>query len=176
MREEFLRYGHENIFSGHRGVKKTKAILKKKVFWPCFHKDVDTWVKTCIPCQQRKRALANTKLPLLPLKTPLCQFDRISFDICGPYPVSEDGNKYVLAFCDHWSRFIIACAIPDKTAKTVALTFIKEVILKYGVPLEALSDQAKEFVGEVMSEVVKILNMTRKVTSTYRPQTDGASE
>ena len=176
LREEFLRYGHENIFSGHRGVKKTKAILRKRVFWPGFHKDVEIWVKSCIPCQQRKRAPANTKLPLHPLKTPLCQFDRVSFDICGPYPISEDGNKYVIAFCDHWSRFIIACAIPDKSAKTVALAFIKQVILKYGIPMEALSDQAKEFVGEVMSEIVKILNISRKLTSTYRPQTDGVSE
>ena len=56
--------------------------------------------------------------PQLSLETPLCQFDRVSFDICGPNPISEDGNKYVLAFCDHWSRFIIACAIPDKSANT----------------------------------------------------------
>lgn len=118
MREEFLRYGHENIFSGHRGVKKTKSILKRRVFWPCFNKDVEKWVRSCIPCQQRKRAPANSKLPLHPLETPHCEFDRVSFDICGPYPISEDGNKYVLAFCDHWSRFIIACAIPDKSANT----------------------------------------------------------
>ena len=79
--------------------------------------------------------------------------------------------KYIFLLC---GSFIIA--IPDKSANTVALAFIKEVILKYGIPMEALSDQAKEFVGEVMSEVVKILNITRKITSTYRPQTDGVSE
>ena len=79
--------------------------------------------------------------------------------------------KYIFLLC---GSFIIA--ILDKSANRVALAFIKEVILKYGIPMEALSDQAKEFVGEVMSEVVKILNITRKITSTYRPQTDGVSE
>lgn len=176
MREEILKWGHENIFSGHRGVRKTKSILKRKAYWPGFVKDVEKWVKSCIPCQQRKRSLANTKLPLKPLEIPMCQFDRVSFDICGPYPLSEDGSKYVLAFCDHWSRYIIACPIPNKSAVSVASSFIKEVILKFGIPTEVLSDNAKEFVGVVMSEVMKLLGIERKVTSTYRPQTDGVSE
>ena len=174
-RQSVLTSCHEGIFSAHRGVKKTKAIVSTKFHWPTLKADSREWVLSCVSCNKRKRPNRYTVLPLKPLEVE-GPFYRVSFDITGPYPNSDNGSKYVIAFCDHFTRYILAAAIPNKTAETVAEAFLFNVVLTFGVPLTVLSDNAQEFVGQVMSELTKLLDIKHSLTSGYRPQTDGVSE
>lgn len=175
-REEVLEQCHESIFSGHRGADKTLSIARKRFYWPEMVKDVRVWVHSCIPCGQRKRPDKHVKLPLKPLESS-GPFDRVSFDICGPYHSnSSRGNKYVIAFCDHFSRFIEAKAIPNKTTEEVSQALLECVVLRYGLPKELLSDNAQEFVSKTMTELTERLGIKRILTSPHRPQTDGKSE
>ena len=70
----------------------------------------------------------------------------------------------------------MAAAIPDRTAETVARAFLHNVVLIFGIPLTILSDNAQEFVGQVMTELTKLLNISHTLTSMYRPQTGGVSQ
>jgi hypothetical protein len=40
--------------------------------------------------------------------------DVVSLDIVGPLPVTEKGNKYLLTFVDHFTRFCEAIPIYGK--------------------------------------------------------------
>ena len=46
-------------------------------------------------------------------------FERIATDIAGPFPVTENGNKYILVVADYFTKLTEAYAIPDTQAITV---------------------------------------------------------
>ena len=45
-------------------------------------------------------------------------------DLFGPWPVTEDGNAYVCVLTDLFSKFVVAQAIPNKEASSVAKVVI----------------------------------------------------
>ena len=45
-------------------------------------------------------------------------FQRIHMDVIGPFPETRDGNKYIIAAIDPFSRFAIAKATADQKAPT----------------------------------------------------------
>jgi hypothetical protein len=63
-------------------------------------------------------------------------------DIVGPLPETYAGNRYILVMSEYATRYMIAVAMKDQTAKTVAKYFILNVILKYGSPWQ--SSQTRE--------------------------------
>jgi hypothetical protein len=61
-------------------------------------------------------------------------FELTSIDICGPYPVSEKGNRYLLTFIDHFTRFPEAVPIPKQDAETVARALLVNMFSRDGCP------------------------------------------
>ena len=53
----------------------------------------------------------------MPVGAPL---DRLSTDILGPFPESTQGNTYVLAVTDYFTKWVEIFAIPDQSAATCA--------------------------------------------------------
>ena len=71
-------------------------------------------------------------------------FAKVSVDLSGPYPKSLSGNKYIVAFVDHYSGWPEAFAVPDKSADTIAQLLIEEVIPRHSCPLQIVSDNGTE--------------------------------
>ena len=94
LRHRILSLGHE----AHLGVKKTKALLRTKVWWPGIGADVENFTKTCTPCistqpLNRPEPLKMTVMPPL--------WSTLHADLCGPFP---DGWS-VFAIIDECSRW-----------------------------------------------------------------------
>ena len=51
----------------------------------------------------------------------------------GPFPVSEQGNKYVLVVVDSFSKWMEAYPLPDTGAKAVAKVFVKKFVSIFGI-------------------------------------------
>ena len=60
--------------------------------------------------------------------------DIVSLDIVGPLPVTERGNKYILTFVDHFTRFCEAIPIVRQDTETIAREFVTKIIAQFGVP------------------------------------------
>ena len=54
----------------------------------------------------------------------------VSIDILGPLPVTEEGNKYVLATVDHFTRWVEAFPIRNQEATTVARILVDELFCR----------------------------------------------
>ena len=102
--------------------------------------------------------------------------DKIACDIMGPLPETERKNIYILVVSDYYTKYVEAYALPDQTAQTVADCLVTEWICRFGVPLQILSDQGRNFESGLFQEVCKLLDMKKIRTSRYRPQTDGLVE
>ena len=96
----------------------------------------------------------------------------IAMDICGPFPTSERGKKYILVAADYFTKWPECWAIADQEAKTVAHC-LEELICRHGVPQVLLTDQGRNFESQVIAEVCDLLHITKKRMTAYHPQCDG---
>ncbi|CAB3989986.1 Gypsy retrotransposon integrase 1 [Paramuricea clavata] len=109
-----------------------------------------------------------------------------SFTDSGPLPTTTAGYTYVLTFTDYYTKFVDFYPLKDKTAGGVAhgikplfaVCFNAFLFLstRWGAPCRLLSDQGREFVAKVNTQICKQLGISRSVTSAYHPQTNGLDE
>jgi transposase InsO family protein len=99
-----------------------------------------------------------------------------SIDICGPYPGAKKGNRYLLTFIDHFSRYPEAIPIPRQDAPTVARALVTEVFFKLGCPRILSSDKGSNFMSELFQEMCKLLKVRRINSTAFNPQMQGKVE
>jgi hypothetical protein len=78
--------------NGHRGFFSTKSLLTQRFWWPEMERDINQFVKTCHPCQERQKQLV--KIPLSKTHTPSI-FEVLHADIMHMTPASN-GCKYIV--------------------------------------------------------------------------------
>ena len=100
----------------------------------------------------------------------------VGIDLVGECLETTTGNKWILTITDHFTRWPIAVAIPDKQASTVAKALYEHLITEHGTPRKILTDQGKEFVNEAVELLCKKWGISKVVTGGYNPQANGACE
>ncbi|XP_067141799.1 maltase A1-like [Centruroides vittatus] len=118
--------------------------LETQFFWLELRKDIQQYCERCEKCSMRKRTEKWTQQPLQKFSELSCPFQRIGMDILGPLPTTAKGNKYVLVFLDHFSRYAECAVIPDQKAVGQSLDPVSSrsfllVLLWYCLDWTALS-------------------------------------
>jgi transposase InsO family protein len=108
--------------------------------------------------------------------TPNHPFDKCYLDIVGPLPPSATVNRYILAFQDDLSKYLVATSISQHNAETVARGFVAEVVLKFGTPSIVLTDQCANFVSEVFKNTCKLLKIKKIQSTAFHPESQGSLE
>lgn len=170
-----LRYIHDGVSGGHLGVKKTLEKLRQRFYWIHCREDVEDWCKKCTTCASVKgpQTRSKGKLKLYNVGAP---WERIAVDVAGPFPESDEGNKYIIVVQDYFTKWPEVFATPNQEAKTVAKKLVHEVICRFGVPLEIHSDQGRNFESALFQEVCQLLGMHKTRTTPAHPQSDGMVE
>jgi transposase InsO family protein len=88
--------------------------------------------------------------------------------MCGPLPVTNDGNAHIIVIGDYFTKWKEAYAVPDHAALTVADKIVTELCCRYGCPLQLHSDQGREFESDLFAAVCSKL----RIEKTRRPPTD----
>ena len=89
---------------------------------------------------------------------------------------SEAGNRYIIVVVDHFSKYVIAIAVPDLTALTTARFIVNQIICKYGMPGRICTDQGVNFESELFKYMCDLLQIAKVRSTTYHPQTNGQVE
>ena len=175
FRIEFLRIAHGGMTGGHLGKSKMKLSVQKRAYWPTWSSDIDYYTKTCEECAKYHRGSVPCQAPLQtpPIGEP---WERVSIDITGPHPRSTSGKQYILTLVDHFSKWAEAIPIANHTAQTVAKALMINVFVKFGVPLQLLSDRGPEFESELFSDLMKSMDIDKIRSSAYKPSTNGVVE
>ena len=139
LRETVLKQLHDN--SGHHG---SLAKVKERFYWPGYESEVERYVRECGQCQKRNHPQPQPKAPLGTIKASH-PFEKISWDIMGPLPITESGNKYILVVTDLFTKWVEAFSLWDTSSSTLATVLVDEVISRFGVPNVLHSDQGSNF-------------------------------
>jgi len=176
LRETVLRLGHDNIMSGHLGIKKTYDRILSHFFWPGLHGDASRYCKSCDICQ---RTVVKGKVMKVPLgNMPLIEtpFQRVAVDLVGPIaPCTDRGGRYILTLVDYATRYPEATVLKNIEAETVAEALVT-MFTRVGVPEEVLSDQGSQFMSSVMKGVSRLLSINQLATTPYHPMCNGLVE
>ena len=167
---------HHNLpLHAHQGSKRLRQMIASRYFWPGMELDIQKWTNACTKCARRKtNRHINTGLTTAALAHEPWQV--VGIDLVGPVLESGSKNKYILTIVDHFTRWPIAVAIPDKKGKTIAKALYEHFIAEHGIPEKVLSDQGKEFINEGMSILCNRWGIKQVVTGGYNPQANGACE
>jgi len=99
-----LTCSHELPFTAQQGVNRTVEFISRKYWWETLRYDVTKFIKECEDCAKRKTGnKVKARLGEAFVATEFLHV--ISLDILGPLTVTERGNKYLLRFVDHFTRF-----------------------------------------------------------------------
>ena len=109
----------------------------------------------------------------MPLGAPL---DRLATDILGPFPESTQGNKYVLAVTNYFTKWVEIFAIPDQSAATCAEIILNEVVARFGCPYDIHSDQGSNYESALFSELCQLLEICKTRTTPGHPCCNGQVE
>jgi hypothetical protein len=167
--ESVLYFHHGLPMSGHLGRKKMTDLVCSRFYWKGVTRDIRKWIRACVPCVRRK-----TPRPLR-VGTPLSMtvdgpFERVAFDLVGPFAETRSGNVWVLTMIDSFLRWPIAIALPNKSAVVVAQAIYDWLISQHACPKQLLSDLDPSFVGKVVTCLCDRAGIERIVTTGYQPQ------
>src|SRR5678816_18677 len=77
---------------------------------------------------------------------------------------------------DGFTKFVEAIPMVNQEATSVARALVENVIVRYGAPLEILTDQGKNFDGNLFRELCRLLDIDKVRTSSYHPSCNGLIE
>jgi hypothetical protein len=175
MRNAVVKNLHDNF--GHPGIKKTYARVKERFYWPGLCKFVKTFCKNCHLCAVNKDNPPPNSAPLLPIATSSLEpFEKVAMDILGPLPTATDGSKYLLVLQDYFTKWPEAIALNSVNSDAVQSWLLSEIVPRFGVFSELITDNGVQFVSNSFQEFCKNLGIKHKTTSPFHAQTDGMVE
>jgi hypothetical protein len=173
---EVLKEAHGHLLTGHDGIYKTKERIFQCYYWPGMDADIQSHLQTCHKCQLRRVDHRPPPALLTPLPQPTEINMRINADLFGPLRTSGNNKKYVLCITDSFSKYVELVAVPSKEAPVVTEAIFFRWICRYGMPLEIITDQGKEFCNQLSEELYRLIRMEHHTTTARHPATNSQAE
>ena len=175
QRSDLLFSVHDSLTAIHPGKTKTMLKMYDQYWFPHMARTVRDYISRCGSCQRKK----NPKVPVrMPLKNQYAEypFHVLAVDFQGPLTQTKSGNKHILVWTDHFTKWTEMEATMDQLASTVAKSYINRIFCRFGAPKVLISDRAKNFLSDIVAEINKLMGVDHRKTTPYHPQTNGACE
>lgn len=175
IRECLFRLAHDAL--GDFGFDKSYAALRSAYYWPNMRRDLESaYIPSCTDCMRNKCPTSKKPGPLHPLPVPNDRADSVAIDFIGPLP-EDNGFNCIVSMTDRLGADVqIKPCRTDMSAEDFAVTFFDAWYCENGLPLDIFSDRDKLFMSMFWRALHKLTGVNLKMSTSYHPQTDGASE
>lgn len=95
-----------------------------------------------------------------------------SIDLTGQHVTSRHGYRYIFTAMECFRRYIVVVALKNQEVLTASLAFFDHVILRFGCPLQVLSNNGRNEVGNKFKEPCEMLGIDKLRTTAYRSQSN----
>ncbi|GJY87666.1 putative ribonuclease H-like domain-containing protein [Tanacetum coccineum] len=113
------------------------------------------------------------------LRTTICSIKSLTvwgIDIAGPFPVAAGGLKFLIVAIDYFTKWIEAKAVATITGNQVKRFVWDNIVCRFGLPGEIVSDNGKQFCDNPFKDWCARLSITQRFASVKHPQTNGLVE
>ena len=174
-RRDFVRMIHSGMNGGHTGERKTRHGVQIRAYWLSWKETIHQEIRSCPECQKYHRGKVPKQAELQKM-TMGAPWERLGIDITGPFPKSARGNRFIVTMIDHFTKWAEAVPIPNHEATTVSRILLEQIITRFGVPRQILSDRGSEFESQLFKELCRVLGIDKIRTTAYKPSTNGMIE
>ena len=137
--------------------------------------DSTSHVKRCDSCQ---RFASVSHLPpqrLRPILSPW-PFMKWGMDIVGKLPTAPGQHMYMLAVTDYFTKWVEAEAYHQVRDREVKNFIWKNVICRFGVPKEIVTDNGSQFISFDFQDFCKEWGIQLSFSTPRYPQANGQAE
>jgi hypothetical protein len=150
-------------------------MLYDLIWHPSKYRVVNDMCTTCPQCQLSK----ISSVTIAPPKLKICTsepFELMAVDLIS-LPKTANGYIGCLMCVDHYSKWVAAVPIRNKTGLTVS-NALKNQVLPFipRVPVRILSDNGPEFTCSQFRDVLKTMGIVHQFTTPYCPSSNGGIE
>ncbi|KAL0379222.1 UNVERIFIED_CONTAM: Transposon Tf2-11 polyprotein [Sesamum radiatum] len=159
LRKSLISECHDTLWAGHQGEERTYALVQRAYYWPQMRDDVETYVRTCLICQQDKADHQKKAGLLQSLPIPTRSWESVSMDYISGLPKVGDLGS-IIVVVNRLSKYATFIAAPKHvTAEGTAHLFFKHIIKYWGLPSRPQLELTK--IKEKVAEAILNHRVTR---------------
>ncbi len=144
FRERIMSHSHKH--SGHAGLVKFLHRMQEHFVWPGMYTEAKRFLQRCGLCQVSNAKPVRTPLGEMPIAK--CPGEIVGCDLMGPLMDSSlGGNKYLCVCIDHYSGWIEAYPLKNKSNEVIWERMANDYVPRHGAPRVLITDQGSEFRG-----------------------------
>ncbi|KAI3655237.1 hypothetical protein MP638_005769, partial [Amoeboaphelidium occidentale] len=114
----FKRF-HDHL--GHLKYDSIIDLIKRRYWWPSMDRSIKDFIARCPECQlDRSANSVHSQPPLRPLPPVALPFERWGIDFVQNLPLTKSGKRHIITAIDYATRWVVAKAVKDTSAETVA--------------------------------------------------------
>ncbi|GJZ95990.1 reverse transcriptase domain-containing protein [Tanacetum coccineum] len=171
-----LREIHEGSCSMHSGPRFVVAkIVRTGYYWPTMHMDARNLIRECNDCQIHRPIPRKPQQNLTPIMSPW-PFYKWGIDIAGPFPEGPGKVKFLIVAIDYFTKWIEAKAVATITGNQVKKFVWDNIVCRFGLPREIISDNGKQFRDNPFKDWCEKLCIRQCFASVKHPQANGLVE
>ncbi|GJW39358.1 reverse transcriptase domain-containing protein [Tanacetum coccineum] len=160
---------------------KVKSINEKEIL-NIVEEEGNTWMtpiseyltKEILP-EDKKKARAKSAAKLDPITSPW-PFYKWGIDIAGPFPEGQGKVKFLIVAIDYFTKWIEAKAVTTITGNQVKKFVWDNIVCRFGLPGEIISDNGKQFRDNPFKAWCEKLCIRQCFASVKHPQANGLVE
>lgn len=152
-----------------------KRLIRENFWWPSLDRLVERMVRECPECFNSDRMLKVHSAPLRPVEWPDFAWQKIAFDISGPFNQLPQNARYALVIIDYHSKWPEVKFVANATTRVI-ISFIKEVFAREGAPEILVTDNGTQLVSREMESFLRESGIKHMTTSLYEPRENGQVE
>ncbi|GJY77511.1 reverse transcriptase domain-containing protein [Tanacetum coccineum] len=168
-----LRIKARHMHAGPRSV--VAKAMRLGYYWSTMHRDARDMIRTCNDCQIHRPVPRNPQQPLTFITAPW-PFYKCGIDIAGPFPDGPGKVKFFIVAMDYFTKWIEAKAVATITGNQVKKFVWDNIVCRFGLPGEIVSDNGKQFSDNPFKDWCEKLNITQRFASVKHPQSNGLME
>ena len=173
--EKILRDIHQGECGHHAS---SRAIVAKAFrygfYWPSALQQAEDIVRKCEGCQRfaNKIHMPASALKTIPITWPFAVW---CLDMVGPFKPSRGNMTHILVMVDKFTKWIEVKPIRKCDGRT-AVSFLKDIILRYGHPHSIITDNGTNFAEGAFARFCQEKRIRLDLASVAHPQSNGQVE
>ena len=176
IQEQILQKNCEPVDIRYPGQQRILELIKRNYWWLGIWNDIKKYIQGFQKCQQNKVQHMKKVGELYPLKISQGLWQKISIDIIGPLPRSNNKDAIVV-IVDQFIKIIKLKATTTTVSSEKIAKIQKENSWKiHRVQKKILSDRGFQFVSQFMKDLSKVLETKITLSIVYHSQTDRKTE
>ena len=174
LRTDILKEMHEGTMAAHLSADKILPMIAERFWWPAMGADTRRYCEACVLCN-RATPYASKRFGKLRPVVASGPWHTVAIDLYGPLNDGFEDERYVLVMMDHFTKYVVLCALRDKRAATVARKVQKYLLCQFGIPKRIITDNGTEFKGQ-FDEVCVDVGIQHSMSLPYHQQANGLVE